>query len=161
MAYVSSLPDPTMLTASVTRETSPGPLPARQRMESRLTGVVARPPRGRCTRPALLCAYTGEGTLSHVGSVRFHSTHCVYATAGGRPNGHFGEAEMVMVTPGGEEIYATYTGQRFAESKYLVFIRVTGGSGKYSEMTGSLVAIATLDPATSDVFIRGWGWTTG
>lgn len=155
---VSARRKPIRLTASLPREAGQGPQPARQRMEGRLTAVTALLPKGRCSGPAQLCAYAGEGTLSHVGRVSFHSTHCAYLTAEGQPNGRLGEARMVMITPNGEEIHATYAGQRLDEPKYLAFMRIIGGSGEYSEVTGSLVAIIKVDPTTSDVSIRGWGW---
>jgi hypothetical protein len=155
---VSARREKLMLMTSVARATSPGRLPARQRMEGRLTHVATPPPRGRCSGPAFLCTCSGQGTLTHVGKVRFHSTHCCYLTTEGTPGGHFGQARMVMVTPGGEEIHATYTGRKLHESRYLAFVRVTGGLGEFSEATGSLVAIVTVDPANSEVSIRAWGW---
>jgi hypothetical protein len=147
-----------MLMAGSARANPPGPLPVRQRMEGRRKGMTAVAPRGRCSGPAVLCTYSGEGMLSHVGRVRFHSTHCGYLTVERQPIGRLGEAKMIMVTCDGDEIYATYTGQRLDGPKYLVSMRITGGSGEYSEVTGSLVAIITVDSATSDVSIRGWGW---
>ncbi|MGD2059479.1 MAG: hypothetical protein PVF87_01310 [Acidimicrobiia bacterium] len=63
-----------------------------------------------------------------------------------------------MVASNTDEIHAVCSGQRIAAFEYLGFIRLTGGSGRYADVSGSLLAIATLEPTTGQVSIRGWGW---
>lgn len=96
--------------------------------------------------------------MSHVGDVTFHSTLCSYLTPEGLPSGRYSEAEVVVVTTTGDEIYSACTCRPFDETRCLGFIRITGGSGQYEGARGSLIAITTVDPATLDVSIRSWGW---
>jgi hypothetical protein len=63
-----------------------------------------------------------------------------------------------MVTRSGEEIDATYDGRLLTDWRYVGLVRFTGGSGEFSEISGSLQAIAMIDPTTSRVSVRGWGW---
>lgn len=138
--------------------TSLGLLPARQHIEGWLTATIGPPEGNRCSSPAWLVVCTGEGELSHIGRVTWHASHCSHLTPEGAPNGRCGEAKLVMVTPSGEEIHATYSGRLLTASRYVGFVRLTGGSGQFSEISGSLQAIAIVDPTTDHVSVRGWGW---
>ena len=115
-------------------------------------------PQGRCAELALLISYEGEGIITGVGKVSFATSHCSYLTPDGQLAGRYGEAEMVMLTPAGDEIYATYSGQQIDDTRYLEFLTITGGTGMYEGAVGSMIEIVTVDLATFDVSIRGWGW---
>lgn len=147
-----------MLIATVAQATSPQPLPVRERLEGSLAAIPVPAPEDRCSQPALLLQYAGEGTLSHVGKVAFTSTHCSYLTAEGQPSGRYGEAVLVMVGPRGDEIHATYEGRPLDATHYLEIMEITGGTGRFAQATGEIVEIVTLDMTTFGVSVRGWGW---
>jgi hypothetical protein len=144
-------------TAPVSRR-SLGLLPARQHIEGYLTATICPPGDDRCSSPAWLVVCTGEGELSHIGRVTWAASHCSYLTPEGAPNVCCGEPKLVMVTRSGEEIDATYDGRLLTDWRYVGLVRFTGGSGEFSEISGSLQAIAMIDPTTSRVSVRGWGW---
>ena len=147
-----------MLFASVAQASDSTRIPVRERIEGSLAGPPILAPEGRCSELALLISYQGEGILTGVGKVSFATTHCSYLTPEGHLAGRYGEAEMVMVTRSGDEIYATYSGYQIDETRYLEFMRITGGTGRFDEAAGALMEIVTVDLATFDVSIRGWGW---
>jgi hypothetical protein len=147
-----------MLIAGVAQAANPKYHPVRERIEGSLVSEPVLAPEGRCSQPALLISFHGEGILTGVGKVDFTTTHCSYLTPDFQLAGRYGEADMVMMTRSGDEIYATYEGYQIDEDHYLEHLQVTGGSGKYSGTTGTLVEIVTVDLTNFDVSIRGWGW---
>ena len=155
MALLSALP---MMTTTVAQATTSRPLPIRERLEAAFAGIEIPDPKGRCSEPALVLRYVGEGTISHLGRVTFASSHCSYVTSTGELTGRYGEAEMVIEAANGDQVHATYSGRQIDETRYLEFMTITGGTGRFSEARGALVEIVTLDLATFNVSIRGWGW---
>ena len=117
-------------------------------------------PEGRCSGPALLLHYSGEGTMGGLGEVTFESDHCSYLeddweTLAGR----YGEAEMVItVLENGDRIHASYEGRQLNDTRYLEFLRITGGTGVYTGATGAAYEIVTVDLTTFTASIRGGGW---
>lgn len=147
-----------MLMTGVAQAANPKSHPVRERIEGSLVAPPTLAPEGRCSELALLIQYQGEGILTGVGKVDFISSHCSYLTPDGQLAGRYGEADMVMTTRSGDEIYATYAGYQIDEFRYLENLQITGGSGKYSGSSGALVEIVNVDLTTFDVSVRGWGW---
>jgi hypothetical protein len=102
----------------------------------------------------------GHGTLTHIGVVRFESRPCSHLSGGELLGTRRGEAAITIFAPTGDEVYATSTGARIDDTLSVELIQIAGGSGELKEVSGSLLAIITVDPTGSDVSIRGWGWMT-
>lgn len=148
-----------MLFASVAQAANPRPQPIRERLEATFAGIEVPAPEGRCSKPAALLHYVGQGTISRIGKVTMVSSHCSYVTDTGEPSGRYGEAEMVIkVTDSLDEIYGTYSGYQLDETRYLEFLRIKGGTGQFADVRGSLIEIVTVDLESFNVSIRGWGW---
>jgi len=147
-----------MIIASSAQATPTRPLPLRERFKGSLAVMPALAPEDRCNEPALLLSYDGEGTMSHLGQVTWSSNHCNYLTPEGYPSGRYGEADLVIVAASGDEIHATYDGHQIDDTRYLDLMRITGGTGPFAEARGAALEIVTLDLATFDLWLRGWGW---
>lgn len=147
-----------MMIAIVARASDSKPLPLRESLEGSVAAAPVVAPEDRCSGPALLMSYAGDGTFSHVGKVAFSSTHCSYLTEDGQMTGRYGEGQMVAVTPAGDEIYATYRGHHHEGNVYHESTEIVGGTGRFSQATGDINGIVTVDMANLDVSIRGWGW---
>lgn len=148
-----------MLMTSVAQATGPRAKPVRESLQGEFIGIEAPAPAGRCSDLALQLSYAGSGRISGIGDVTFESTHCSYLDSDFESTGRYGEAELVMtVTATGDEIYATYEGRQLDETRYFEVLRMKGGTGEFADARGVIFEIVTLDPATFNVSIRGWGW---
>lgn len=132
-------------------------VPIRERLELDFAGIEAPAPEGRCSAPAALLHYSGEGWMSHLGRVSVTSNHCSYVDEQGNPTGTYGQAELVIVAAGGDELHGTYRGWLVEGTTYAEILVITGGTGRFEDAVGVIVERVELDPETYAVSIRGRG----
>lgn len=132
--------------------------PFQERLEASFVSIDM-PALERCSEPALLLHYAGEGTMSHLGRVTFQSSHCSYLDEDWVDvTGEYGEAEMVIVASSGDQLWATYEGQQIGDTTtYIETMTITGGTGRFEGASGLVREIVTVDSATFNVSIRGDG----
>lgn len=133
-------------------------LPFNERLEGHLTTEPGPAPQGRCSAPALLLSYAGEGNISHMGKVTWSSTHCTYVNDHWEPIGQFGQAELVIVAANGDEVHGTYEGSVTGPTTFIETMTITGGTGRFLGAIGVAAETGSLDPVTYDIEIRGEGW---
>jgi hypothetical protein len=132
-------------------------LPFNERLEGHLTAPpTLSSEEGRCSAPALLLSYAGEGNISHLGTVTWSSTHCTYLDE--QSTGQFGEADLVVVAANGDELYGTYAGSITGPGTFEETMTITGGTGRFLGATGVVAETGSYDTVTYALEIRGHGW---
>jgi len=110
-----------------------------QQLEVEGTLVEATGPRGDCLSK-FGGTISGHGTSDLMGGkVVFIATDCITPIG---PLFHFSNGKFIVMTTEGDQIFANYSGQFVPTGKGAEYVfsgatfQVTGGTGKYSKITG-------------------------
>lgn len=147
-----------MFMASLARAVPPGPLPVRARMKGRFKTPPEQAGGGVPSSPPISQTCAGHGTLTKVGQIRFQWRPCSETANRDHLGARREEAEITLVTPTLDEVHAISSGVQLDDTRSLELIQIVGGSGELEAVSGSLIAIITLDSTGSEMSIRGWGW---
>lgn len=108
---------------------------------------------GRCSRPSQwVSTSSGSGVISHLGRVTWTSEHCFQVFAGS-----FGDAEVVVTAANGDKLFGTYDGVMTGETTFAETMIITGGTGRFSEASGTIEETGWFDPDTGYMEITGVG----
>jgi hypothetical protein len=102
------------------------------------------------------------GVATHLGKLTGTMTDCLFLT--GPATLHFEQGEMTMTAADGDELAATYEGDAaFLDACTVRFVAVMqwqGGTGRFSDATGTAVSIGIIDLCGGDPATNTWEATT-
>lgn len=119
--------------------------------KAKVSGTFSNVQEGVCQDMKL----EGYGKAAHFGHVRVVRSHCIIET--GIANGEF-----LYTGAKGDEIYGTYEGRRSPMDSNGSFTfeleeKITGGTGRFAEVTGSLTTTGTFYPNEGFSYVSdGW-----
>ncbi len=111
----------------------------------------------RCSRPSQwISTSEGTGTISHLGRVSWTTEHCFQLFLG--TFGEFGDAEVVITSANGDQLYGTYDGVMTSATTFAEDMIITGGTGRFAGASGVVAEAGWFDPATGYMEVTGDGW---
>ena len=108
---------------------------------------------GRCSVPSQwISSMAGTGVVSHLGQVAWSTEHCFQAATG-----TFGDAQLVITAANGDQLFGTYDGVMTGETTFAETMVVTGGTGRFTEASGTVAETGWFDLDTGYIEITGIG----
>lgn len=127
--------------------------PFQEELTGHLVDLHMPPDEGQCSAPSLWVSTTeGTGVISHLGRVTWMERHCF------KTDGTFGDVELVITAANGDQVFGTFAGGMTGPTTFAETLTITGGTGRFTDASGTVDETGRFDPDTGYMEITGSGF---